>query len=158
MPDVPSLYTSMYLQASMPEVKSHLCTDGLLICLVFCFHIFCVAKVILLVPPLFSEEYFEPVPVFIALDGAITCAHSRQLAVPPTAPRTWERSERHTLIFLSNKPTYRLHPWACPPPVALRWDTPPPHTGLLSVLSSSSKFPVGVEPLLPSCLSVPGLT
>lgn len=141
MPDVPSPYTSMHLQASVPEVKSQLCIDGRLICLVFCFHILRVAKVILLVPPLFSEEYFEPAPVFLALDAAFTRSHSRQIAVPPTAPRTWERSEGHTLTFPSNKPPHRWKPWA----------GPPPRTGLLSVLSSSSKFPVGVEPLLPSC-------
>lgn len=59
-----SSYTNTYPLASVPEVKSHLCTDRRLMCLVFCFHILRVAKEILLVPPLFSEEYFEPAPAF----------------------------------------------------------------------------------------------
>lgn len=98
------------------RVKPRLRTDGRLVCLVFCFHIFRVANETLLLPPLFSEEYFEPVPVLLSsgrrlhpfpLQADSRASHgSRNMGeVRGAHPHLPQQQAAH-----------RSQPWACPPP------------------------------------------
>lgn len=74
--------------------------------------------------------------IFQALDAAPPASHSRQITLPLTSLRTWERSEGHTLVF-SNKPTHGSQLRASLHPVPLQEDSPPCPLGC-SVLSASS--------------------